>query len=93
MRVILVYDIETVDREGQNRLNRARKVARKYLHHVQKSVFEGSISVSNLQRLKNEMLRVIDKEKDSVIIYIFEEGLNYEREILSNGADPTDTFL
>jgi len=39
MRVILFYDIDTTEKEGQRRLQRALKIARKYLNHVQKSVF------------------------------------------------------
>ena len=72
MRVILFYDINTTEKEGQRRLQRALKTARKYLNHVQKSVFEGNLNLSGIERLKHEMLRVADKEKDSLIIYILD---------------------
>ncbi|WP_448584003.1 CRISPR-associated endonuclease Cas2 [Thermocrinis sp.] len=93
MRVVLVYDIETTDSQGQKRLNKARKVAKKYLHHVQKSVFEGSLSISNLERLKAEIMKVVDKNKDSVILYIFDNLSDYRREILTESNDPTDNLI
>jgi CRISPR-associated protein Cas2 len=39
------------------------------------------------------MLRVVDKEKDSLIIYILDDTANYKREILTNVKDPTDNLL
>jgi len=93
MRVILVYDIDTTERAGQKRLQKALKTARRYLHHVQKSVFEGSITLSKLERLKRDMLRIVDKDKDSLIIYIFEDYIPYRREILTNVKDPVDNVL
>jgi CRISPR-associated protein Cas2 len=93
MRVILFYDIDTTEKEGQRRLQRALKTARNYLNHVQKSVFEGNLNLSGIERLKHEMLRVVDKEKDSLIIYILDENANYKREILTNVKDSTDNLL
>ena len=93
MRIILVYDINTEDREGQKRLNKVRMIARKYLQHVQKSVFEGNITISRLERLKKEILKVINTNKDSLIIYIFDDFTNYKREILGGCDDPTSNIL
>ncbi len=93
MRVILVYDISTEDKEGQKRLNKVRKVVKKYIHHVQKSVFEGNITHSRLERLKAELLDIIDRKQDSLIIYIFEDMVDYRREILTEGEDPTSNLL
>ena len=93
MKVILIYDIETVEKEDQQRLNRARKVARKFLYHVQKSVFEGELTYSQLVRLKQEILRVVDRQRDSVIIYQLPEGARWKREILTDTDDPTDNVL
>ncbi|SHK15217.1 CRISPR-associated endonuclease Cas2 [Thermocrinis minervae] len=93
MRVIMVYDVATDDPEGQKRLNKVRKIAKKYLHHIQKSVFEGNITQSSLERLKYEILQVVDLYKDSVIIYTFEESFHYRREIITNSSDPTDNLI
>ncbi len=93
MRIILIYDIATENSEDQNRLNIVRKIARKYLHHVQKSVFEGNITPARLERLKGELKRILDKDRDSVIIYIFGDAVDVKRELLTNIDDPTDTFI
>lgn len=75
MFVILVYDI------GEKRVGKVLKTTRKYLYHVQNSVFEGEISEANLKMLKKELLKLVDKEEDSIIIYKFRTTKYYEREI------------
>ncbi len=93
MKVILIYDIETKESQDQNRLNKAKKIGRKYLHHVQKSVFEGELTISQLLRLENEILNIVDKERDSVIIYKLPDGAKWERKILTDVKDPTENIL
>lgn len=44
MYVILVYDIKT-DENGQKVLNKTFKICKKYLSHIQNSVFEGDLGV------------------------------------------------
>lgn len=48
MYVILVYDISLEDK-GARVLNRVFKICKKYLSHVQKSVFEGEITPAKLK--------------------------------------------
>ena len=43
MYVVLVYDISKDD-NGQRRWSRIFKICKKYLSHIQNSVFEGEIS-------------------------------------------------
>lgn len=63
MYVIMVYDVEVC------RVYKVLKVARKYLTWIQNSVLEGEITSANFERLKSEILKIIDKDKDSVIFY------------------------
>ena len=63
MFVIVAYDI------GQKRVGKVMKVCRKYLTHMQKSVFEGRITEAKLERLKRELDKVIDVQEDAVCIY------------------------
>ncbi len=93
MKVILVYDIATEEPKDQTRLNKVRKVARKYLHHVQKSVFEGELTEAQLERLKAEVLRIVDKKRDFVIIYTFGTLTTFNREILTDTIDPTYNLI
>ena len=90
--VILIYDISTSDEKGSNRLQKALKIVREYLHHVQRSVFEGKLSYSKLQELKFRLRRVTDLDRDSVILYILDDRVKWRREILS-GGEPPDTNI
>ena len=47
MFVILTYDV------NKKRVNKIKKICKKYLVHVQNSVFEGNITDSRLNKLKN----------------------------------------
>ena len=68
MYVILVYDIKT-DYDGQRVLNRTFKTCKKYLSHIQNSVFEGELSESQIIRLKYELDDIIRKDIDSIILF------------------------
>lgn len=93
MKVIFVYDIELKEKEDQKRLNEVKKIARRYLIHIQKSVFEGELTEGQIYKMENEVLRVIDKNRDSVIFYILPDGVKLRRKILSNLPDKTQTIL
>lgn len=66
MFVILTYDI------GVKRVSKVLKTCRKYLSHVQKSVFEGMISDGELNKLKKELSNIINCEEDEISIYKLE---------------------
>lgn len=68
MYVILVYDI-ALDENGAKVLRHVFKICKKYLTHVQKSVFEGELSKSQLQKLSVELEKWVRKDRDSVIIF------------------------
>jgi len=76
MNAILVYDINV------ERVQKVLKICRKYLNHVQNSVFEGEISEAKLEKLKLELKNVINIEKDSIIIYTFRTNWYSRREII-----------
>ncbi len=79
--------------EGQRRLNNIRKVCRKYLNHVQYSVFEGNLSEGKLAKLEKEVSLVIDQSSDSVIIYIIPDGVSVQRRILTKSSDPLSNII
>ena len=85
--MILVYDI------GQKRVGKVLKTCRKYLYWVQNSVFEGEISVANLEKLKIELNRIINVEEDSVIIYRFRTTRYSSIEIMGIKKGGQDNFL
>ena len=63
MFVILTYDVK------QKRQSKMRKTCKKYLYHVQKSVFEGYLTENQLMMLKDELFSIVDPDADSVCIY------------------------
>lgn len=69
MYVILVYDINLEDKEGQKVLRNVYKICKKYLVHIQNSVFEGELLESQLMKLKSELKAYIRDDKDSVIVF------------------------
>lgn len=89
MHVILVYDISFTDNYSQ-RLNRIFKICKRYLTHIQKSVFEGSLKLSELRSLQTELENWIDKENNSVIVFIAEKGKPIRREFW--GMDTSDAL-
>ena len=76
MFVIVTYDVNA------KKNNKVLKICRKYLLHVQKSVFEGMITEARLKRLKNELAQVIKKDEDSIIIYRFETLKYSSKEVI-----------
>lgn len=68
MYVILVYDI-VVDDVGKKVLPKVYKTCKKYLTHIQNSVFEGELSESQVLKLRIELKNYLRNEKDSLIIF------------------------
>ena len=69
MYVILVYDINLENKEGQKVLRKVFKICKKYLVHIQNSVFEGELLESQVIKLKSELNKCIRTDKDSVIFF------------------------
>lgn len=66
--MILVYDIFG-DEESPRVLRNVFKICKKYLTHIQKSVFEGNLTQLNYLKLQKELQKYIRKDKDSVIVF------------------------
>ena len=94
MYVILVYDINLEDKEGQKVLRNVFKTCKKYLVHIQNSVFEGELLESQAIKLKVELDRYIREDKDSVILFKSRSSRWLEKEFLGKiEDDKTDNFL
>jgi CRISPR-associated protein Cas2 len=91
--MISVYDIATVDRAGQRRLNKIMKTFRKYLHHTQKSVFEGEITEAKLMALRKEVKQIISDKVDHVVFFRIDNKNNVKRETMGIDFDSTLTII
>ncbi len=63
MFVILTYDISS------KRGSKVMKICKKYLHHVQKSVFEGMITEAKLRELQGELEKCVQVDQDAICVY------------------------
>ncbi len=94
MYVILVYDINLDDKEGNRVLRNVFKICKKYLVHIQNSVFEGELLESQALKLKSELDEYIREKKDSVILFKSRNQRWMEKEFLGMiEDDKTDNFL
>ena len=94
MYVILVYDINLEDKEGQKVLRNVFKTCKKYLVHIQNSVFEGELLESQAIKLKAELDKYIRESKDCVILFKSRNQRWMEKEFLGMiEDDKTDNFL
>ncbi|MBD5287709.1 MAG: CRISPR-associated endonuclease Cas2 [Bacteroides sp.] len=85
MYVLITYDVNTSEPEGQKRLRKVSKCCQKYGQRVQNSVFECLVDGSSFVRLRAELLSMIDEELDSIRIYHM--GKNYQSKIGRYGKD------
>ena len=68
MYVVLVYDVSQQE-NGSKRWSRIFKICKRYLTHIQNSVFEGEITEANLIKLREELKPCIRRDLDSVIVF------------------------
>ncbi len=68
MYIILMYDIKQVE-DFPKVQRRVYQVCKKYLFHVQRSIFEGELSESQLLKLKLELKKYLRKKDDSCIMF------------------------
>lgn len=87
MYVILCYDV------GIKRNAKARKIARKFLRPVQKSVCEGFITEGKLKKLCAQLEAVIDPEEDAIVFYKMNTGPDFEKICIGQSTQNEDFIL
>ena len=92
MYVVLVYDISQ-NNNGQKRWSHVFKICKKYLSHIQNSVFEGELTKVKLTKLRQELKPYIDKQEDSVIIFQSRQEKWLNKEFWGKEEDKTSFFL
>ena len=69
MDVLVAYDVSTETREGRRRLRRVAAACQAFGQRVQKSVFECSVTATQLMQLEQRLLGCIDPKEDRLRIY------------------------
>lgn len=87
MMVLISYDVATSDTNGKTRLRKVAKECQNHAQRVQNSVFEADLDYSTFLKLKNNLIKMIDKDKDSLRFYYL--GNNWEKRIEHIGAKET----
>lgn len=92
MYIILIYDIAQ-DNGGAKVSRNIFKTCKKYLTHVQKSVFEGEITPALLVKLRMELDKYIRDEEDSVIVFSSRQERWLEKEFWGVADEKTSNFF
>jgi len=87
-----MYDI-VMDEKGAKASRNTFKTCKKYLTHIQKSVFEGNLTELNLLKLKSELNAHVRKDKDSLLLFISRNEKWLEKEFLGLVDDKTSNFF
>lgn len=69
MFVLVIYDVNTSNRNGQKRLRQVAKVCEQYGQRVQNSSFECNLDMAQYEVLKHTLSEVIDKDDDNLRFY------------------------
>ena len=92
MYVILVYDI-SLEGNGTKIWRDVYKICKRYLVHVQNSVFEGEVSKAQLFELKKKLKSILREDCDSLIIFTSRNKRWLDKEIIGESIDSTDCFI
>lgn len=87
MMTLISYDVSTIDKSGRTRLRKVAKICQNYGQRVQNSVFEISVDYGTFLKVKDELLKVIDVENDSLRFYYL--GDNWQRRVEHYGTKDT----
>lgn len=86
MIVLITYDVNTENSVGKKRLKNVAKICKDYGQRVQNSVFECEIDNALFLKVKNELIKVIDENKDSLRFYYLGKS---RKKIEHFGAKPS----
>lgn len=87
MYTIIVYDIKV------ERVNKVKGYLRKHLNWIQNSVFEGDVTISELEKIKLGLKEIINKKEDSVIIFTVRSEKAIKRQVLGVEKAPISGIL
>lgn len=92
MYVILIYDIKQTDDFAKVQ-RKTYKTCKRYLYHVQNSVFEGELLESQIEKLKYELNMHLRIDLDSCIMFKSRNKKWLEKEFLTQKIDLNEQFI
>ena len=85
--ILITYDVNTETAAGRKRLRQVAKQCVNYGQRVQNSVFECIMDLAKAREVKEILINIIDKEKDSLRFYYL--GNNYKTKVEHIGVKPS----
>lgn len=76
MLILVCYDVNTETKSGQKRLHKVAKQCQNFGQRVQNSVFECIVDPGQVRLLKQNLLEIMDEEKDTIRIYYLGDEKN-----------------
>lgn len=86
MEYLVTYDVATSRPGGEARLRKVASICQAFGQRVQKSVFECTVTESDLEVLRFRLLKVIDEKADSLRFYRLREP--HKRFVEVYGIEP-----
>jgi len=87
MYVIVVYDV------NEKRVGKVCQFLRRYLPHIQNSVFEGDLTESKLEAVKTGLRKIMVEDEDSAILWAFRDSRWSDRQVIGTEKKPVSNFL
>ena len=87
MYYLIVYDVDIA------RVNTLHKYLKRYLTWIQNSVFEGELGEADYVAVKKYITKLIDREKDSVLIFKFRDNYSCEKEVIGRERNPITNVI
>jgi len=87
MYCLIVYDVEV------KRVTKVYKFLKQYLNWIQNSVFEGELTDADFLKVKKDLKKLIDKNTDSILIFILRDKYSFKKEILGTEKSPVDNII
>lgn len=85
--MIVTYDVK------EERVNKVRKVLKRYFNWVQNSVFEGEITEGRLEKCKIELSFVIDENEDSIYFYVIDNKKDILKSVMGIERENIDNIF
>ena len=85
--LLIVYDVDV------KRVNKVHKFLKTFLHWRQNSVFEGEVSISQFKKIKSGIKEIVNKDKDSILIYNLKDRKNFQLEVIGIEKNPIELIL
>ena len=92
MYLIVIYDIK----QGENYTKRQRyvfKTCKKYLTHIQNSVFEGELDRAQYLSLSSELKKYLIEDIDSCIIFSARNNIWMKKDFITRKLEGNDQFI